>query len=96
MDKTIIPPGMYCYNEHGNCPYGTTMILHDKIGPIEFDYCLFLKQGSMPNEGWDNNEFERIQKLLNQTEDELWAEDGLLGPDLLWDQCKECGINNDD
>jgi len=96
MDKNIIPKGHYCYDEFGKCPYNTTMILYDKLGQIKFDYCLFLKQGGMPNGDWKNNEFERIQKLLNLTEDELWFDGGLLELDLLFDQCKECGENYGD
>ena len=99
LKKELIPKGMYC----DGCPYWGRMVLYDEIGKIEFPYCIYIQIGSIPNNGWKNNEFERLQKLLNLTDDELWfgmdekseRQDALLEADLLWDGCKECGINND-
>lgn len=96
LDKSLIPKGIYC----SGCPYFTSLILSDeelqRTGtPINIPYCLYLRKGSMDN-NWIEGEFERLKKLLNQTEDQLWdKENGLLGLDLLWDGCKECGINTD-
>jgi hypothetical protein len=93
LKKELIPEGQYC----DKCPFFTWLRVYDDIGHISIPYCLYLQQGSYPNNGWDNNEFERLLYLLNQTEEEICNyETGLLGLDLLWDQCKECGINNED
>lgn len=95
LDEKLIPSGPYCYFGEQLCPYHVTMRMWDPK-EIKFPYCIYLQQGSMPNSGWTNNEFERILKLLEQTEDEIWDhETGLLGLDLLWDGCKECGVNCD-
>ena len=93
LKKELIPKGMYC----DGCPYFSYVSLYDDLGEIRFPYCIYLKVGSMPNGTWKLNEYERIQKLLNQTADELldYESDGLLHLDLLWDGCKECGINDE-
>lgn len=89
LSEDLIPKGIYC----DGCPYSGYLNLYDDLGPISIPYCIIIQTGSMPNGTWKNNEFERLQKLLNQTEDQLW--EGILGADLLWDGCKECGINSD-
>lgn len=87
----VIPKGHYCYDENGTCPYFSYVKVYDKIGEIQFPYCLLLKKGSMPNGDWKNNELDRLSDHFSQTNEELWS--GILSLDILWDQCKECGIN---
>jgi hypothetical protein len=92
MNEKLIPKGIYC----DDCPYCGKMSLFDDIGKIEFPYCFYLKTGSVPNSGWNNNEFERLTKLLDLSLDIESDETDLydvLDADLLWDGCKECGIN---
>lgn len=97
IKEELIPKGIYC----DNCPYFSYVSLYDDIGEIRFPFCIYLGCGSMPNSGWNNNEFERLQALLHLTDDELWNhvdgtdKSGLLALDLLWDGCKECGINDE-
>lgn len=74
-DKSVIPPGMYCYTikdidiktgrmKTNICPYWSI----DESKPYQGNgYCSFLELGD-------------------------WMENGT---SLLFDQCKECGINDD-
>lgn len=64
FDTSVIPKGIYCYDQHGRCPYWSKNPDKDDQ---ESGYCAFLQCGD-----WEN----RL----------TW---------LLWDQVKECGINND-
>lgn len=63
-DLSLIPKGIYCYDENGICPYWPKR--KDKPN-MENGYCSFL--------GWGD-----------------WEQEGLT---LLWDQVKECRINED-
>jgi hypothetical protein len=64
-DTSVIPAGVYCYDESGRCPYWRL----NTGRPEQMNgYCEYLELGD-------------------------WMEGGTM---LLWDQCKECGINNDD
>jgi len=105
-DEEIIPTGSYCYipisyDNNNNalnielCPYYDYRIFKDGEGEIHLPYCHYLEAGSIPKDGsWENNEFERLKKLLKIVDDEeLWE---LFPVDLLFDQCKECGINDED
>ena len=91
LNKDLIPKGMYC----DDCPYFSHMRLYDKFGKIQFPYCLYLNQGSMPNGGWKKKELGRLSFMLKIDKEKLWDHEGLLGADLLWDGCKECGVNNE-
>ena len=100
LNESIIPKGHYCYTQDGNkevttCPYFSSLSIYDELGEISIPWCILLGQGSMAN-WWNDEEFERLLKYFDITEDEAWDNDGILGLSLLWDQCKECGINYDD
>ena len=76
MDKklkteSVIPKGIYCYDEKGTCPYWSCEVDYEeddwmKMRPTMFGKCSFLDISDRTISG------------------------------LLWDQCKECGINDDD
>ena len=61
-DESIIPKGIYCYDENRVCPYWN---LKEFKPEQENGYCSFLEEGD-------------------------WEMEGV---SLLWDQCKECGVN---
>ena len=77
--------GIYCYDENGKCPYWD--LREDK--PYQRNgYCSFMEKGD-----WDFNatrEYKSDQTGETQTADEIG-----LPFSLLWDSCKECGINNE-
>ena len=88
-----IPEGFYCYAGNQLCPHFS----HREINGVFLPYCELLKHGSIPA----NLKEEEVRSLI-----EVWGID----PDsnggyfeapeeynlfLLWDQCKECGINYD-
>ena len=64
LPDSVIPSGIYCYDEKGICPYWH---LFKSMPDKDNGYCHFLKSGD-------------------------WEAEGL---SLLWDQVKECGINDD-
>lgn len=98
MKDNLIPKGVYCYDKNGNCPYFTYLEIYDKecdsVNPIRIPYCLYLSKGSMPNGSWKNKEFSRLKEHFKMSDSEIFDE--ILPLDLLWDQCKECGVNTDD
>jgi hypothetical protein len=101
MKDNLIPKGIYCYDKYGTCPYFTYLDVYDKecdpknnIKPISIPYCLYLNKGSYANGSWKNNEFNRLKEHFKMSDNELF--DNILPLDLLWDQCKECGVNTDD
>lgn len=59
-DPSLIPKGMYCYDDKGRCPYW-------QHKPDDY-YCDFLEQ----------------------------SDEDMFPFGLLFDQCKECGINEED
>lgn len=83
---SVIPKGCYCYDENGTCPYW------DKIegAPKQYNgYCWYLEQGDM--------EILAEDDFTEQNTGEVRKGKDLPFPvSLLWDQCKECGINDDD
>ena len=83
-DKSKIPKGGYCYDENGICPYWSIRF------PPEI------------NAKINDGEYKTYQEIeaLNDSQScgycsflDLW--DWNEGT-LLWDQCKECNINDDD
>jgi hypothetical protein len=89
-DTSVIPKGMYCYtyDENGKykpCPYHE--LREDR--PEQYNgYCLFLEQGDL--------ELESEMELTDEKTGEKIKGDQLPFPvSLLWDGCKECGINKD-
>lgn len=102
-DESVIPEGSYCYVPKSYkdgvlnielCPYFDYRVFEDEKGKINLPYCHFLEAGSIPSNGWDNNEHERLKEILKiKDDDELFE---LFPLDVLFDQCKECGINHGD
>ena len=93
-DESLIPQGLYCYSivdgERVQCPYYGK----DKENDLyqENGYCGFLEKGD-----WQLNEESGMLKG--------WRSDGKPVPpvsaheikaSLLWDECKECGINEEE
>ncbi len=93
-DRKVIPKGLYCYtmSDTGDnvCPYWKSDKRHHKY---ENGYCSYLEKGD-----WDLNKEPGIEwmefrgKRVNYNPPKSPAELGLMDS-LLWDQCKECGIN---
>jgi hypothetical protein len=90
MNEKLIPKGIYC----DGCPYFSYLkIFDDEETPIYVPYCIYLKKGSI-SDNWKNNEFDRLKTLFNLTEDEMFEHE-LFELSLLFDGCKECGINSE-
>jgi hypothetical protein len=94
-DESVIPKGPYCYTPIGyengvykvkHCPYHR--LIEDR--PNQYDgWCDFLEKGDL--------ELEKEMVLTDQDTGEKIRGDELPFPvSLLWDSCKECGINDDD
>lgn len=86
-DELKIPKGDYCYNEKGVCPYFSHKVIAEDV---QIPYCLYLEEGDLG--GLTTTEFETLKEELGLSANELWEKYPL---DLLWDQVKECGINDD-
>jgi hypothetical protein len=85
-DKTSIPRGCYCYDENGLCPYWN---LKEDLPEQYNGYCGFLGKTDM--------DLAREMEMKNLKTGEVCQGDELPIPvSLLWDQCKMCGVNDDD
>lgn len=83
--KHVIPKGFYCHTAREVCPYWS---MNPNKPKQENGYCAYLKQGD-----WDINNSAR--EFTNvKTNKVTLAKDMPIGISLLWDQCKECGINS--
>jgi hypothetical protein len=97
LDTSVIPKGDYCYqweevpssenNFRGKikrCPYYT----HKTLNGVSVPWCVFLNCGGIDNAHDDS----QIQSLVEHfgTEEKM---DEALPLFLLWDEVKECGIN---
>jgi len=84
-DRSKIPYGSYCYDKNGICPYWSI----NSDFPEQYNgYCAFLEKGD-----WDLNrerEWIDVKTKIKLTADEIG-----LPMSLLWDQVKECGVNED-
>lgn len=103
MKEDIIPEGPYCYTlkertertsdpydlgvEYLYCPYYTKLC----IGEIKIPYCLFSKEGDLGN--INNKQWEKLKERFGVDDDGLFE---MFPYSLLWDHCKECGVNWDD
>lgn len=95
-DTSVIPQGVYCYTylEDGGyyvCPYWSKL----KDGEEQADgYCAYL---GMSDIDIGKAAFESDEVVVSQEGKELNKEDvpDFIFTGLLWDQCKECGINID-
>lgn len=80
-DKSLIPKGLYCYDENGVCPYWSC----DKDRPEqENGHCSFLEKGD-----WDINDGA---EAYDSTTGESVPIPFPVG--LLWDRVKECDLND--
>jgi len=61
---------------------------------IHIPYCIYLKKGSIPNDLKDE-EFDSLKTLFNLNDDDEMYENEIFELSLLWDGCKECGINTE-
>ena len=109
LNESIIPKGHYCYEYFKNgpvinkwCPYHQYLKVNDNLSAtvdddIYITYCIFLKEGSIHNNTTDE-QFDRIKEYFGfKTDDDLFDSELFgSGADLLWDGCKECGINYGD
>ncbi len=99
-DKTLIPPGPYCYiwkiypskknNYRGKtkcCPFFIKKIINN----VSVPWCEYLSLGGIDN-NWNEKDWEQIRAHY-KSEEEMDKELPLF---LLFDQCKECGENNPD
>ena len=88
MRTDVIPKGQYC----GKCPYYQQLLMNHRI---HIPYCLYLKKGSIPN-GWTVYDYDEVS-LTFGLEDKFDLDNlDFFDAHLLWDRCKECGINLDD
>lgn len=85
-DESLIPKGMYCYDEKGKCPYWSR---RDDLPSQENGYCSFLEKSDFDI----NEEMGDIPWKNGKGEIEKTTEAHEIPMGLLWDQCKECGIN---
>lgn len=97
--ETVIPKGMYCYKGLkqrkdnpmrleviGQCPYWDS----NDEKPYQYNgYCWFLMKGDWTMNGEKEWVDQKTGKV--QTGDEMG-----LPTSLIWDMCKECGINDEE
>lgn len=89
-DESLIPPGSYCYTytedgEYVVCPYWSKIL----NAPEQADgYCAFLEKGDI--------EIGKSAELVDMATGEVTPWEELpFNSSLLWDQVKECGINDE-
>lgn len=83
-----IPSGPYCYDENGRCPFWNRRTV---IDPVSVVHCSFLQQGDTSD--LTDDEFERLKEFHHTSSNEdIW---GIYPLNLLWDQVKECGENDE-
>ena len=84
-DKRLIPKGPYCYDEYGLCPYWN--IRNDK--PHQYNgYCKYLEKGD-----WELNQDSYF--IEEYTGEIKKGRDMPFPVSNIWDQIKECGINDE-
>ena len=81
---TLVPEGLYCYDEDGKCPFWGKNIDKDNQ---ESGYCVLIGQADWLPETCP--EYECVQS--SDTEDLGTCHSS----GLLWDQVKECGLYED-
>ena len=84
---------MYCYDENGVCPYWA--LIPDQPEQ-ENGYCHYLERGD--KETNENAEITAKERQPDGTYKEVkYPKGGFPIPiGILWDQCKECEINEED
>lgn len=92
-DPAVIPEGVYCYDQNGGCPYYKPK----SFGGVEVPFCSYLglggTEGSLKQGQTEADAEADHQKLLAHFGSEE-AMDEALPLMLLFDSCKECGIND--
>lgn len=102
--EKYIPYGYYCYNEDGNCPFWDS-----KPGEFpnqEDGYCHLLEKSDWELNEEAQHTTHIVYSVDKELEGKTIAEiddDNYIDPvsglkthfpmSLIWDQCKECGIN---
>lgn len=84
--EKLIPKGMYCYDKNGNCPLWDC----DEELPNQMNgYCHYLEKGDMTltDEAVVTDNDGNVL-----TDEQKWELP--FGFGLLWDQCKECDLND--
>ena len=87
-DTSVIPEGLYCYTydkngEYKPCPYHKTI----ETRPGQYNgWCDFLEKGDIENA-------QEMTLINEKTGEEIQGNDAPFPVSLLWDGCKECGIN---
>lgn len=107
MPEKYIPDGMYCYGSDGLCPFWDCK--PGKYPKQEDGYCHFLGKSDweLNEERKDTtilihapnnvkNEGKSLSELFDDEVDPVSGKVIHFGVSLIWDQCKECGINLDD
>ena len=104
-DTSVIPRGPYCYtwieypSEKNNfigrtkvCPYYETK----DINGVHVPWCNYLELGGTPGDGtWTGwEDYEKANDTLNKHFGSQAETDKNLPLFLLFDSCKECGVNN--
>jgi len=103
-DKTLIPPGSYCYFvdsvrdlepingiprwTYKMCPY----YKHREINGTFVPWCDYLNLGGTVGDTTDPEHYPKLKEHYKTDE----AMDKELPLHLLFDQCKECGVNDED
>ena len=83
-DKSKIPQGAYCYDENGTCPYWSIRFPKSRTEYSNGEeYLSYKEQAEL-----QDDQCCGYCSFLDQWD---WDEGG-----ELWDQCKECGINDYD
>jgi len=93
LDVSVIPVGLYCYSiidgKQVNCPYYGKD--EKNPGNQEDGFCKFLDKSD-----WDlNDETGLVQGWTRKGHPVPPMTAHELKLSLLWDMCKECGVNND-
>lgn len=81
----------YCYDNNGKCPFSDYA---ENMGPQNYGICHYLGTSDFEINKKQNNNDAGCWSHSNQTTAELFWEQ--FPHSLLWDGCKECGINDDD
>ena len=107
MPEKHIPYGLYCYHNNYICPFWESR--PGEYPKQEDGYCYFLGKSDWDlNKKYKDTTkvvYSKDKKIINKSVSELFGCDDIdpvsgkqthFIMSLLWDQCKECGINGED
>lgn len=81
----LIPEGHYCYGKNGRCLFW----VYKEINGVKIPYCNHLLRGDVSD--ISDTDFEILKKFYGcKCDEDLYK---IFKGEMLWDQCKECGIN---